>query len=754
MFPDRFVTAGKEFCTYEKAVSAPLFKKEFELCDIPEATEIIIGSTGFFELWLNGENITDGLLVPFQANSECTVFYKKYDVSDKLRKGKNTIHVMLGNGFANPIGGEIWDQHKLITRGAPAFAFEMRYADNIISATDFMWTTSPVLFDDYRCGTYFDARRIKELEDNNCQWNEPTLRDEPTGTKRLCDFEPVRVIKRLKGKVLPQSSLRDYRIRDGFKNRLTTVCDIMKPTPNCGGVIYDFGENTAGIPHIKLKNTVAGQIIHMQFTELLFEGFPDYINVDVYPDGCAQQDIYVCRGTEEEIYSPSFTYHGGRYCYLYGARAEDVELEFLVIRNDVKRRTAFECSEEISNEIYQTCIRSDESNLHNILTDCPAREKNGWTGDASISAEHFLLGLGAEKVFSAWMDSIVDMQKDTGSIPYTVPTQGSVSDSVVWDSVMFALPYYCYKYSGDTEVITRNSDAMKKNLLYHLAFRDERGIVDRGFGDWLPVDSDAADYASPLGFCCTAMMAEMCRMGEVMMSAVGNPMDAEFYKKTRDELIDAIRKEYIKDGIVGKGNTEKYVKPLYRECQTSQALGVFFDIFTEDEKTIAVKKLVELIHENNDSFDCGFLGIRAIFHVLSEYGYGDIAHKMITKPSHPSYANMLYRGETSVCERFMYPGGRIGSHNHHFMGEPSMWYVSDVLGIKVNPDMDNCKKIIVSPDFISAFDFARGHYENDYGKVNVEWKRDNGDVKVRVTVSGDLEVEVRTSAKAEIYERN
>lgn len=748
--PCVFVSAGKEYCTYEKSVAAPLFKKEFEVTYIPELCEITIGCTGFFEIFLNGCNITDGLLVPFQVNCNNTIFYRKYDVTDMLRSGKNTVFILLGNGFANPFSGEIWNHHKLPSRSSPAFAFEMNLGDMTIQSKDFVWTRSPLLYDDYRTGTYFDARQISEIENDTCIWLAPYETQTPTGKKRLCDFEPVRIIRKLKPKILPESSLRDYRIRDAFDGKLHKVCDLMTPAPKSGGIIYDFGENTAGIPLVKFKNTVAGQTIHMQFTELLFEGFPDYINVDIYPDGCCQQDIYVCRGADEEIYSPPFTYHGARYCYLHGASSDNVDIEFAVIRNDVAHRSHFECSEDISNEIYRACIRSDESNLHNILTDCPAREKNGWTGDASVSADHFLLGFAAEKIFSAWMSAIGDMQNPSGSIPYIIPSEGGISDSVIWDSVLFSLPYYCYKYSGNKKIILDNSDAMKKNLLYHLSFRDERGIVDRGMGDWLPVDSSASSYASPLGFCCSAMMAEMCRMGEIMMNATGNIADAEFYRNTRKELIVALRKEYIKNGTVGKGNTEKYVKPLYRECQTSQAIGLFFDIFEDAEKKSAVEKLVSLIHENGDSFDCGFLGLRAIFHVLSEYGYGNLAHKMITKPTHPSYANMIYRGETTVWERFVYPGGRTGSHNHHFMGEPSMWFISDVLGIKVNPYMDNPNKIVISPDFIEGLSFAKGHYENTCGKVEVSWRIHNGKIELDINVTGKLSVEVKTDKKATV----
>ncbi len=742
MYPNTFVSAGTEYCTYEKAVAAPLFKKEFDITEITDDAAITIGATGYYELWLNGENITDGFLAPFTANSERSVYYRTYNVADKLKKGRNSLYVLLGNGFANPIGGEIWDQYKMRTRGAPAFDMGFMCGDVWFCAKEMLWTRSPLLFDDYRIGTYFDARIIDDIISGKSEWNEPTIRPVPEGVKRLLLSEPIREIRRLTPKILPEDSLRDYRIRDEFSKRLHTECDLMKCAPKAGGIIYDFGENTAGVPVVKFKNTTAGQVIHMQFTELLFEGFPDYINVDVYPDGCCQQDIYVCRGKDEEVYTPSFTYHGCRYCYLYGANKEDVELEFAVIRNDVAKRSDFECSEEISNEIFKACRRSDESNLHHVLSDCPTREKNGWTGDASISADHFLLGYGAEKCFESWFATICDFVEGSGSMPCLVPCHGGCSDSVIWDSVMFFMPYYCYKYTGNTQIISDNADAMIRNLKYHLKFRDERGIVDRGMGDWLPVDKGAYDSDSPLGFCCTSVMYEMCRMGKLMFDKIGNKEYADFCENAGKELRLAIREEYCIGGVVTKGKTGKYIKPQYSTSQTSQAIGLFFGIFDEDEKTEAVETLVRLIREKNDSFDCGFLGLRAIFHVLSEYGYADLAHKMITKPTHPSFANMIYRGETTVWERFIYPGGRTGSHNHHFMAEPSAWYVGDVLGIKVNPDMDNPNHIVINPCFVSALSFAKGYYENENGKVSVMWERSGDIITLDVVKSGKLTVDI------------
>ena len=233
----------------------------------------------------------------------------------------------------------------------------------------------------------------------------------------------------------------------------------------------------------------------------------------------------------------------------------------------------------------------------------------------------------------------------------------------------------------------------------------------------------------------------------VMFNAVGMTENSNFAKEHYAKLRESIRKEYNDGGVITKGKTEKYIKPTYRVCQTSQALGLYADIFDREEISKAVFTLLKLIEKNKGSFDCGFLGLRVIFHVLSKYGYSDIAYKMITKPSHPSYANMIYRGETTVWERFQPPGKRIGSHNHHFMGDVSAWYVKTIVGINVNPDCDNPNKVFVDPHFVETVENACGEYASKNGFVKVDWAIKDGKIFVDVYARGSFEIVLGANLK-------
>lgn len=743
MLPDIFVCASKEAPTFTKSIPAPLFRKSF-IAKSTKKASLTIGCTGFYDLFLNGERITSGYLMPYICNPDDVIFYNEYDLSDKLVLGENVICILLGNGHANPIGGEVWG-HSARNHSSPAFALDFTCDDVHFASDDMLWNNSHILFNDYRCGVYSDMTLFSKewylAGYDDSSWNKPVACDYSHSEKRIARCESVDEIRRIKPTAFYAGGIREYRMRDALRDKFFSGETILGKTPTSGGYIYDFGENCAGVPCLKIKGT-RGQKIEMQFCETLYEGLADNTNMNVFPEGACQKDVYICSGDGIEEFIPPFTFHGFRYCYIYGITAEQATedlLTYVVLHNNVKKKSSFSCSDEISNQIFNACIRSDLANFFYIITDCPTREKNGWTGDASISAEHFMLHYAAENLLSDWLYCIKIAQKETGALPVYVPSDGKFRHFLVWDSALYSLPYQIYKHTGETKLIAETADAMMKNLRLHMSLLDERGVLEVGYGDWLPVASGADAYASPVGFCVSCMFLLCLKMTETMFNAIGSTDHIEFIQQSYAKVRKAIRDEYNENGIITKGKTESYHKPTYRICQTSQALGLYCGVFDEDEKQKAVETLVDLIVEKDNSFDCGFLGLRAIFHILSEYGYSDLAYEMITKPTFPSYGNMILRGETSVWERFP-QGINPGSHNHHFMSDVSAWYIKTVAGINVNPHCDDPDRIVINPHFIKALESAKGSYENKNGSVAVSWARKDGKINVDINVSGGLDV--------------
>ncbi|MBR3978126.1 MAG: family 78 glycoside hydrolase catalytic domain [Oscillospiraceae bacterium] len=751
MLPTKFVCASNEAATFENPVPAPIFRKSF-FADLADAATLTVGCTGFYDLFLNGEKITAGYLMPYIANPDDVVFYNHYDLSGKLNVGENVLCVILGNGHANPIGGALWG-HSKRNHAAPAFALKCVWGNTSFEACDMVWNRSHILFDDYRCGCYCDMTLYEKAwylpGYDDVGWNKPQACDYSHSSKKLTTCESVDETRRIKPVKFFPGSMHAYHVRPGLN--IYSGETIMGITPRFGGYIYDFGENCAGVPCLKIKGK-KGQKIQMQFCECRYEGFLDNLNMNTLPDGCCQKDVYICSGEGIEEFIPPFTYHGFRYCYIYGITPEQATedlLTYVVLHNNVKRKATFRCSDEISNEIFDACVRSDLANTFYMITDCPTREKNGWTGDAAVSAEHFMFLYGMEKVFADWIHCLKLAQNQTGALPVIVPSSGEFRHFIVWDSALYSLPYQVYKYTGDTKIITDNADAMMKNLRLHLSLLDERGLTENGYGDWLPVGSPADVYASPLGFCASCALLSCLATTKKMFEAVGLTENLAFLQQSHAKLRNAIRDEYNENGIITIGKAEQYRQPSYRICQTSQAIGLACGIFEESEKQTAVDTLVSLITQSKNSFDCGFLGLRAIFHVLTAYGHSDLAYKMITKPSFPSYANMIFRGETSICERFAVPGKAIGSRNHHFMADVSSWYLKAVAGIHVNPACNNPDRVVINPHFIQALESAQGSYTNDHGSVSVRWARETEKIHVTIEVAGNLDVVLGENLKAD-----
>ena len=487
------------------------------------------------------------------------------------------------------------------------------------------------------------------------------------------------------------------------------------------------------------------------FGTMVFELYPEYAPITVesfkklsdegFYDGlcwCRIVKDYVIQGgsrTNDIMAECDWHIKGYRYLYVTGIEEEQATEDlftYLVMSSDLENRGSFECSDKLANEIYHIARVSDRANFYYFPTDCPHREKNGWTGDAQISAEHMILTMGAEKSWKEWLNNIRLAQDPMGRIPGIIPTGDwgfAWGNGPAWDKVLFELPYIIYKYRGDTEPIKENAHAMMSYLEYVSRQRDENGIIAIGLGDWVPVDRAADDYVSPLGFTDTVMVYLMCREAEVMFDKTGLSLNRDYAVQFGRELREAIRNQYL-------DLNRMLVKS---SCQTAQALAIYYDIFDTGEKPEAFRRLMEIIHRDGDKMNCGFLGLRVMFHVLSDYGEAELAYRMITGPSYPSYGYFVEAGETSMPETILSDMKyRNASLNHHFLCDVVQWYMKYPGGIHV----ENSKKVLIRPTFISSLTYAKASHQLPDGEVSVYWKREGEriylEVKCPDTVSCEL----------------
>lgn len=741
MFSKRFICASDSFCDYDKYVSAPLFRKSIIIDKIPQAANFTICGLGFYELYINGFKITKGALAPYINNPDDILYYDFYDLLPHLREGENIIGVMLGNGFFNPFGGTLWDFDKAPWRGPLRLAFSLEMendGDRVIVEADesVKVSDSAVVFDELRIGAFYDAR----LEQNGWNkigfddsgWKNARIISAPKGEPRICLAEPVKIYKELK----PVS----IKYLDDFCFCCEAAAKYEEPieyTRVKNTYVYDFGENNSGICKLKIKGK-AGQQVILRFGEDMVDGkfsLRSTINMYDYENfyfDYPQIDKYILKGGGIEEYIPSFTYHGFRYVLVEGITQEQATeelLTYLVMSSDMKNRADFSCSDEQINKLYEMSCRADRANFLYIPTDCPHREKNGWTADISLSAEHMLLNMKTEKSMQEWLRNVAKAQRQSGELPGIIPTAGwgfEWGNGPIWDSVCVYLPYYCYKYSGDIEVVSENIDMIFKYLRYISTKRDDRGLIEIGLEDWAQPNYIAEDTLAPVLFTDSAMVFDMAQKAAFLAEIYGDGQLSAEALKFASEMKLAIREHLIDfSSMTAMGN-----------CQTSQSIAIKFGIFEAEEIPCAVDRLIHIIHKSDDRLLCGVLGARFIFHILARYGHIDLAMKMITSPEYPSYMQWVNNGCTALCEAFV-PEGKgdknfRDSKNHHFWGDISSFFIQDIVGIKPNPNCRDIKEFEISPNFAACLENAEAEYLSECGKISVAWEKIGNDVKLTV----------------------
>lgn len=736
-FSKHFVSAGTMYSTYEKHIPAPLFRRTVELEEQPREAELLICGLGFYEVYVNGQNITKGLLAPYVSNPDDIVYFDCYRVEEYLRAGENVIGVCLGNGMLNAMT-YIWDFYDAPYTAAPKLAFTLRAE---VCGQMLEWdargcrcSDSAITFDNLRSGVFYDAR----LEQPG--WNEPGFDDSgwrpvlsverPRGAMRLCAAEPIRIAEERapvlvrEGELAPQIYRRDVAAWAADKHFVEQPCD-----PH--GYIYDFGVNGAGVFRLKIRGK-RGQKISLQFVEVLDEqGRADIDNIGgIYPLGYAQRDIYICKGEGEEEYIPSFTYHGYRYAFVTGITSDQATpqlLTALITHSTLRERAGFSCSDATANTLWDMGLRTDLSNFQYFPVDCPQREKNGWTADAALSAEHMLLRLNAENSLQEWMRNICRAQAADGRLPGIVPTGGwgfQWGNGPAWDCVLFYLPYYVYLYRGDLTIVQESAHAMLGYLEYISRRRNRSGLVEIGLGDWVPVGKEEGHYQAPLAFTDSVMVLDMCRKAQVLFRAAALPLNESFARQLGDEMRAAIRRELVDvSTLLIQGN-----------CQTGQAMGLYYGVFEPGERAGAFARLLEMIEDKGMNFDCGCLGLRVLFHVLSDFGRTDLAFRLITKPEYPSYGHWIEKGLTTFPEMFKPDGVSEKSRNHHFLGDITHWFMRQLTGLNINPHLDDPNEVLLHPHFIDALDWAECWCDLPGGRIAVRWQREGE--QIRLTVNG------------------
>jgi alpha-L-rhamnosidase len=686
---DKFISATEKYAGYLRRVPASWFKKDISFKGDVKKAAITVCGLGFYEMYLDGRKITKGRLCPYISNPDQVMFYDDYDITGLVSGDRCELKFLLGNGMQNAFGGFIWDFHKAGFRSAPklAFAVEILYADGtvqVIEADESVLTRpSKIIRDDLRLGEIYDATF------NEGQWKNAIKATTPKGEKRLSDIKPIVV-----------------------RDKLTPV----KIWKENNSYIYDFGINTAGVCELKI-NARKNQKVKLTFAEILKDGkfYRHNTSFKHSQHKYFQRDTYICK-EGENIWSPTFTYHGFRYVKVEGItknQATEDLLTYIVFNTELDKKGEFTCDDEKINTLHKMSLNSTLSNFHHFPTDCPQREKNGWTADAALSSSHALLYFEPTANYKQWLTAICKAQDERGALPGIVPTSGwgfAWGNGPAWDAVLTELPWQIWQKRNDISAFKECKDYIIKYLKYLETRMDEKGLLAIGLGDWC-----APAKSSPLILTDSIEAYDIADKSRQMFEKISDTENADYCRAFAEKMRENIRTHLF----------DKQTGTFEGGYQTSQAMGIYYGIVNPDEKDKALAVLLNRIKEDGYHLYTGVLGGRVIFHVLAENGEIDTAVRMLENPTRPSYMQWIDYGETALCEGFG-EGNWIDSRNHHFWGNISAFFMEQICGIKVSADT-----VKIEPFFPTNMNEASASFDSIYGRISASWKRENG----RITYS-------------------
>ncbi len=680
---------------------APVFRRRFFMKPWRRARCAICG-LGHFHLRFNGRAVSDDLLTPAFTRYDLRCEYYLYDVTDFLIPGENVVEIVLGNSFYNQTAPDRLRSERQIWSSDPRLLFHLTADDRSILVSDQTWRVAhgPIVENTVRTGEKYDARL--ELP----PW-QPEIEPDPAVWRPAC-------LTHAPGGLLEQATAPACRVMRTLKVRR------MHPTAD-GAMLYDFGENIAGNCRIVVTGSAGATLRLVHGEKLNAAGDLDNGHIGLYtltPD--FQTDVYTLDDRPEQEWAPLFSCHGFQYVKVFSeGGAELKSITARVIRSSFDRIGSAHCADAALRVLTVLALRSYEANFVNTPTDCPHREKMGWTGDAQLTAE---LGLWYYRVgenYRAWLKSIRDCQRMTGQIPGTVPYCNHWQFGPVWDSALIVLPYQVWRFTGD-EAIVRENYAAGRKLMQYFADIAQDDIIAFGPGDWAhPGRSDgnpggitAADLqtiipgsvdATAYYYRCAEYMTEMARVA-------GTPEECREFAALAARIKAAFQREFCRPGGHCAGDE-------------ATALGLALDHGLVDgaEKTAMAARLDERMRRVAYRADFGISGAKAVPRALAANGYFDTALQVLTQRRFPGWGHWLVRGATSLWESW----GGDKSRNHVMFGDLGAWLWEYAGGVRPEISGPGFAVFQVEPPGTERLAFFEGRHEvAGRGELRWAWRRE------------------------------
>jgi len=680
---------------------AGILRKLFEVTNQDNA-RLYVTAHGIYQILLNGKEITDALLTPGTGEYGKHLSVQTCDVSQFVRVGSNEIQVTLGDGWYRSTSGVDGDRN--LFGNDISLLLQMESHGTILVKSDVSWQGSangPIRMNDLQQGEVYDAQK-ETIED----WHEVKVLsfgyDNLTGTDTL----PIKGHEVFDGKILHTSN---------------------------GETVIDFQQNLAG--QIKLHvNAHAGDKIVLTQGETLDENGnftqENFQDRKRHKEGGTQQKItYICKEGENSFQS-YFTIMGFRYAKLETEiNPEKIQIQAAAVYSDMKETAEFTSSNQDLNQLFQNAVWSMKGNFCDIPTDCPTRERAGWTGDAGVFVTTGLQLMDSYPVFRKWLAECRALQYEDGRVANIAPTNhkatmfsGMLSGSVGWGDACILVPYAMYQDTGDTFVLKENYHMMKKwygyledraqqKPLKKLFSKNpyEKYTIDSGidYGEWCEPGVGTEAMRNPNKSVGTAYLYYSGKLLTEIAELLGKKEDAAHYAEVSELAKKAYNAVFTDHGRIHSERQAEYVR------------AISFGLLSESETKQAAEDLNAMVIANHYHLNTGFLSTPYLCKVLAEYGYVDTAYQLLLQTDSPSWLYAVKKGATTIWETWNgmdennHPSNSL---NHYSYGAVCGWLLDGICGIHYQDG-----HVTIQPILDKHLSYAEGKVKTPCGTIQSGW---------------------------------
>jgi len=681
---------------------APYFRKVFSPVKQIKSARAYIAAAGLYELYLNGKKVGDHLLDPMYTRFDRRNLYVSYDVTLNLKQGNNAIGVLLGNGWYNHQSLAVWNFDKAPWRARPTFCLDLRitYTDGTVevikSGDDWKTSLSPIISNSIYTAEHYDARLEQKgwntANFDDSKWHGITLRAAPSKNIVSQAMHPIRNVEEIAVKTMHKFNDTTY--------------------------VFNLGRNIAGVSKIKVKGE-KGTVIRLRHAERLYaNGHTDLSNIDVYhrpkdQSDPFQTDVFILNGEGEETFMPLFNYKGFQYVEVISSKPIVLSKNSLVgyfMHSDVPAVGRISSSNSLVDKLWWATNNSYLSNLYGFPTDCPQREKNGWTGDGHFAVETGLYNFDGITVYEKWMGDHRDEQQPNGVLPDIIPTSGwgyGTANGTDWTSTIAIIPWNIYLFYGDSKLLADNYQSIKSYVNY-VEGTSKGYLTTFGRGDWVPVKSTSdLEYTSSIYFYVDAdILAKAAKL-------FGHQNDYLQYSALAEKIKKAINTKFFDSatGIYGKG------------VQTELSMALQWNIVPDASRQMVADNLAARVKADGMHIDVGVLGAKVVLNALSDNGHSDIAYQLASQDTYPGWGWWIVNGATTLHENWDMQATRDISDNHMMFGEIGGWFFKGIGGIKIDEKQPGFKNILLKPHFATGLNHFEASHTGPYGAILSSWKR-------------------------------